>query len=1249
MARLISRPWRSWKSAKAVACLVVLALAIGVGSATAIFTVINALLLRPIPFEHGERFVSVLGASFDDPNGMSSLTSKDILQYQERTRSFDLFGWFLFADYNLSAPGEPQHLSSVKVTPALVNGLGVNPLLGNWFPDAAEPRAVLSYSLWERLGGNPAIIGKPVTLNGQVFTISGVMAPGFNLPLAGPYGEGRVDLWLPLDPLGRGENPTIGNLFGYARLRPGVTVAQASAEVKRIAADIAKEDPVSHPAYTARVDDLRQLIAKDLRPILLLLFAAAELLLLIACANVGGLLVARSVARARETAVRVALGAGLRQLAAQYLLEGLFVAIPGALSGLLLAFVIVRILIAVGGAQDARINDISMEWHVLVFALATALVAAVLASMAPLWQAARMLPNEVLSDGVRASAGARSRRLSRSLVVGEIALAFVLLSLSAVLVAELYRVMRISPGFDPEHLLTFQLTVTPEATPNKPGRVTYQRRLVQALEAIPGVTGVGFVDHVPMDGCCLVTNIYPEGGTVNLRAPDRVNFLVVTPGYLRAMRIPLRRGRFLEDRDTSEKPLPAMIDQMAAKRYWPNRDPIGRIGHFGSPNGNPFQVLGVVGDVKNNGLDNETVPEIYLPAAVVDVNPMGFVVRSPLPAKTLLPEVMSTIKQVNPAQPVHQIRMMSDIIRNSTMLKRAASYVMAFFALAALLMATIGAYGLVSYSVRQRTVEMGTRMALGALPRDLLRLVVGSGMKMAAWGIAIGGVASIAATWLLVRSFEIQVGNGGAGRIESPVALPFLFAAVVVGVVATGSSLFPAWWASLLSPMAAIRNQPGARGARTWATPRAGSGPESATAADASLVTELVAASRRASSYREALVSALEALRGSLGAQSAMLLETTSGEDFRTTVSIPEPGTACSIPGRGLLLNRLKSFRAPLPIAGEDLETWHRWASEYEPRHLPEIEMLQETGVRLAVPLRTNKEVLGVLLLGAPAGGGQFGQSEIRMLRGCADQFALLLENARLTNRLLDQEKLRRDVELAAEVQRRLLARQFLENSAISLAAFSIPARSVGGDYYDLLELGGDCTGIALADVAGKGVPAALIMSVVQATLRVLSAEPSISLSELVAKMNHFLYRSTGSNSYATFFYAQVDQRERRLRYVNAGHNPPYVLRVDGGSMAMEELPAGGTVIGMFPQARYEEGTVDLRPGDVLMIFTDGVPEALNPSEEEYGEERLKGVLRQVVSLPVEEMISRISQDLKNWIQDAAQYDDLTFVLMKVK
>ena len=590
--------------------------------------------------------------------------------------------------------------------------------------------------------------------------------------------------------------------------------------MKAIAADIARRDPASHPAYTARVDDLREMNTKTIRPILYLLFGASGLLLIITCANVGGLLVSRAVARARETAVRVALGAGLGQLAAQYFLEGSAPAVAGAAGAILLTFAVMRLLAAFGGEQSTRLAQISIDWTVLAFALVTALLTAVAASMAPLWQAARMLPNAVLSEGVRASAGLRSRRLSRALVVSEVALAFVLLVLSTVLISELYRLTRVHPGFDPDHLLTFEVTVAEDSIPGKVNRREYQDRLTQALEAIPGVSGVGFTTQLPLAGCCFVATIYPEGSAANPRAPDRISFYPANPGYFAAMKIPLRKGRFLDARDTGETPLPAVIDEAAAKRYWPGRDPVGFIGHFGTPNGNPFQVLGVVGDVKNNGLDNDTVPEIYLPSAVVGVNPMNFVIRSELPPRALVPEVLKAIHLVNPAQPIHDVRTMRNILDSSLAMKRAASYVMSFFGFAALLMATIGAYGLVSYSVRQRTVEFGTRMALGALPGDLLRLVLGSGMKMAGWGIAAGGIVSVAVTFLLVRNFEINIGNGGTGRLENPGVLPFLAAASLVGLVVAGSSFFPALWATLLSPMVAIRDQPGGRGSRQWSLQR---------------------------------------------------------------------------------------------------------------------------------------------------------------------------------------------------------------------------------------------------------------------------------------------------------------------------------------------------------------------------------------------------------------------------------------------
>ena len=1241
MAPFLSQAWQSWKNARASALLTIVALTVGIGSATAMYAVIRSLLLKPLPYTQGERWVSLLGASRDDPKAMSALNVSDVLAYRQM-RSFDAFGWMQFVDFNLTAPGQPQYLNGVRVTPPLANAVGVNPRLGRWFTQATgEPEAVISDALWLRLGGDPALVGKPITLSGRIYTVAGVMPRGFNLPLAGVYGDARIDVWVPLDPTGADQDRISSGDFCYARLRPGVTVSQADAEVKRVAAEIVKHSPGDHHNYSARVDGLHDLITKEIRPTLMLLLAAALLLLLITCANVGGLLLARAVARSRETAIRVALGAGMRQLAAQYFLEGLLVSLPGAAAGLLLSAALIRWLVTSWSSVAARVDTIAIDWGVLVFTVAAALLACALTSMAPLWQAARTLPNDVLSEGVRASAGARSRRVSRAFVVAEVALAFVLLTVSTALIAELYRVTRVDPGFDPRNLLTFQIAFSPEGIPGKPSQHAYQTQLLEAVQNIPGVQGAGIVNQVPLAGCCFSTAIFQEGPSPRPSTGERVAFLPVNPEYWRTMGIPLRAGRLLTAHDNNEKSLTAVINQAAVRRYWPDRDPVGAYGHFGNPQGDRFQVVGVVGDVKNNGLDAETVPEVYLNAAVVSMNPINFVVRSKLPPGTLVPEIRRAIQSVNREQPIHQVKTMEEIARESVSLKVAASSVISFFALAALLMATIGTYGVVSYSVRQRTVEMGTRMALGATARDLLGLVMGAGLRMAGWGVAIGGVAAALSMWLLVTQYHMA----------RPGMFAFPVSALTLGLIALGSSLFPAWRATMLSPMVAIRDEPTSmrlavsRIFERWSTV-GDRGEDLPASPDAGMMTALIDASRQASGFREAIGAALEALRANLGAQSAMLLEA-GGEELRATASTPEAGWgACAIPRNGWLVNRLRAYGAPLPIEEGDLDAGRRWAAESKPEHLAEIATLESSGARLAVALRTNQEVLGVLLLSAPADRASYSRTEKRVLRGCADQFAMLLENARLTDRVVEQEKVLRDLALAAEVQKRLLPRQGMETAVASLTGLNLPARSVGGDYYDFLELGAEQTGIALADVAGKGIAAALIMSVVQASLRVISGERQLSLPQLAAKMNYFLYRSTGPNSYATFFYAQLDQRTRELRYVNAGHNAPYLLRAGG---ELEELNTGGTIIGMFPQTRYEEGAMALHTGDVLIVFSDGVPEALNPADEEFGEDRLKDLLRAVSALPVEEMAARVAREMRDWIQDAAQYDDLTFLLVKVK
>jgi len=313
-----------------------------------------------------------------------------------------------------------------------------------------------------------------------------------------------------------------------------------------------------------------------------------------------------------------------------------------------------------------------------------------------------------------------------------------------------------------------------------------------------------------------------------------------------------------------------------------------------------------------------------------------------------------------------------------------------------------------------------------------------------------------------------------------------------------------------------------------------------------------------------------------------------------------------------------------------------------------EIEALADAEARVVVPLRTKNEIVGVLLLGAPEGRDRYTASQKEALNSSADVFALMIENARLTDRAIEQEKVRRDLALAAEVQRRLLPPQAPTSEYATLASFSLPARTVGGDYYDFLDLGKGRIGIAVADISGKGIAAALLMSVVQASLRVISGDGDMPPSPLAAKMNRFLYRSTGASKYATFFYAQLEDGGRRLRYVNAGHNPPYLARRTESGVAITELPAGGPPIGLFPELKVEETELALQPGDLVIAFSDGVPEALNASGEEFGEKRLQDLMKRSISCGADDIASQISDAVRRWMDGAEQHDDVTVVVIKV-
>ena len=738
-------------------------------------------------------------------------------------------------------------------------------------------------------------------------------------------------------------------------------------------------------------------------------------------------------------------------------------------------------------------------------------------------------------------------------MVAEIALAFTLISSAAVLVWQLNRLKTASPGFDPNGVLTFQITKPVQSenvpaggaagfnpTPDSAARLSaYADRLLDALQPIPGISSAAVTNQLPLNGCCYSGYILPERRRYDREPRESVSLVSVSPGYFKTLGIPLLAGRLLNRHDTNENIVAIVIDEEAAKRYWPGQNAVGKFGRFSGPQGTRFQVVGVVGTVRNEGLGETPMPEVYLLKDLAPPSPIQFAVRSSLPAATLAPAIRRAVAQVDPNQPIYAIRSLREIVSSSLFFQRIESVVVTVFAFAALLLAVLGIYSLTSYSVRQRTTELGTRMALGATGGDVLRLIVGNGLRLSLYGLLAGALAVIGATALVMHFLNV--------RQHDPA--PYLFSIVAIALLAVLASLVPGWRASLLSPMVAIRNENDS----IWAVARqalervrehvAAERPHAAL--DSSLLTEFVEASRRAGSFAEALSASLAHLRIKLSAESAVLLEKVSADDYRCVAVVPaqKDRETFAIPETGFLLNRLRFYSGPMSFVAEDFETALRWAREQKPQLVRELQLLQTVGLRLAAALRTKNDVIGLLFFGAPEGRAHYTSAEKMLLTACAEQFALTLENALLHERVLEQEKIRHDLALATEVQKRLLPESPPRIDGSSIEAFTLAARSVGGDYYDFLQVREHRLGIALADIAGKGIAAALIMAVVQASLRILATEENISLPELAAKMNRFLHGSTGSASYATFFYAQLDPSKRKLSYVNAGHNPPYLIR----------------------------------------------------------------------------------------------------------
>ncbi|MGC2661347.1 MAG: ADOP family duplicated permease [Bryobacteraceae bacterium] len=1252
MLTSIWRSLKSWNRQKGLALLAAAALAIGIGSTVAIFTVVDGVLLKPLPYAQGKRWVALLGGSTLDPNHYSGLSPVECEAYRQEMRSFAVFGCYAVGgDFNITSPGEPRHIQGIEIAPSLIANTGALPIAGRFFTASDGPNvALISDRLFERLGAG--IIGHPITLDGQPYLVVGAMPAWFRMPVTTVADQNsNNDVWIPLKkPKDANQARDYAYYASYGKLKAGIPFAQGKAEAIRVAEEIRKQIHPNDPTYTAAFFGLQESIVRTIRPILLLLFGAAALLLMITCANVAGLLISRSVGRARETALRIALGGGRNQLAAQYFLESLWISLAAVAGGIVLSVVLVRILLALAADYIPRSYDVSSNWPALGFAMALAFLTAALSAVAPLVQAFRTPPAEALTNGVRASAGARSRRLSQVLVIGEVALAFTLISSGALLMWQFRSLNRTPPGLNPKDVLVFQLTRGGAGASDEKQTSAYTQRVLDALDSIPGVRSAAVANQLPMEGCCFTTSFVPKGRYTGKELYEPVSLMVVSGDYFKTMGIPLIGGRLLNAHDTSETLLPILIGQDGADRYWPRENAVGKLAQIGGRDGSKVQIVGVVGTIHNEGLGQRPTPCIYLIDKVYPLASMYVAVRSTLPETSLSPAIRRAIARVDPAQPIYGMRPMEDVVETSLIFERIEWIVVTFFAMAALLMACLGIYGLMSYSVRQRITEMGTRLAIGSTNGQLLGLIVRDGLRLSMYGILGGAIMTAGATQIVTHYFKVQH--------LSPI--PYLLSTVLVFAVGALASLAPAWRASLLSPMVAIRNDSESVWTsirRSFELARGHMLPsKDAPAVDSTLLTEFIESSRRADSFAEMLEAFIQSLRTKIHAKSAFLLEKAPVGEFRCMAALPNGSAATPmIPENGFLLNRLRFYGSPMGFSERDLETCRRWAVDERPGLVSELESLEAIHLGLAAPLRTKKELIGLLLFGEHESHDEYSTPEKNLVAACTEQFALTMENARLNDRVVEQEKVNRDIALATEVQKRLLPEGSPTSSSSTFGAFSLAARSVGGDYYDFLRLGDKEIGIALADVAGKGIAAALIMAVVQASLRIIAADERVTLPELAAKMNRFLHRSTGFNSYATFFYAQLDEDKRQLRYVNAGHNPPYLVRAltsqekaNGSGGAIEELATGGMIIGMFPAARYEEATVDLNSGDVLLAFTDGVTEALNPAQEEFGEERLKALVRRVAHLPATEMTPLIAQELRDWIADAPQHDDLTFLVMKV-
>src|SRR5215469_4144845 len=790
----------------------VLTLALGIGANTAIFSVVNGFLLRPLPFNDPDRIVRVWhtppAKSFP---GMTffSVSAANYFDWKSENHVFERMAIYNYSGFTLTGVAQPQQVDASAVSADFFETLGVPPLIGRFFsPEEDQPGhtnvVILSYRFWqEHFGANADIVGHNVTMDGQNYLVAGVMPESFRFPEL-------AQMWTPMgwtdkERAVRGEHHSVV----IARLKPGVDVTQAQAEMNTISSRLEQLFPADDKGWGARVVPLHEDLVQDIRPALLVLLGAVAFVLLIACANVANLALARAFSRQKEIAIRAALGASAWRVLRQILTESVMLAVIGGVLGLILAPFGQKLILSFLGNQTPGAITVHLDLRVLAFTVCISVITGICAGVLPAMRLAKSDVSQALKQGLGRtdmSSGRHSTR--RILVVAEVALSLVLLVGAGLMIRSFEQLQNVAPGFDSHGVLTMTPAVA-EAKFSQPAQqINFFDQILQRVRALPGVESAGVIDDIPLDNGGSHQPIQIEGQPVAAMADQpEVDVRMISPEYLKAMHIPLLRGRDFGEQDVTGRPASILISESMARRFWPGEDPIGKRLTLTFSPGQIREVVGVIGDVKLDGLD-QTRPStaLYVPLGqLADPQdlafrsfPMTLVVRTATSPGSMVSAVTNSIHQVDGSMPIRDIFTMDDLVANSLSQSRFNMLLLGAFAGLALLLAAIGIYSVLSYSVRQRVPEIGIRLALGARITDVLRMVVVEGMKPTLLGVAIG-ISAALGLGRVVASLTFQV------KPTDPTT--FIAVAAVLALIALLACIVPAYRASKVDPVIALRNE----------------------------------------------------------------------------------------------------------------------------------------------------------------------------------------------------------------------------------------------------------------------------------------------------------------------------------------------------------------------------------------------------------------------------------------------------------